>query len=382
MSSLEASPETAVPWDGPGMAASVGDQELRVEVAQLREALLQTDRGIERAIAEARSSREMVERGRAKEVQDRAEMEATLQGLNDGSKRLQAEANTSWFSARRAQAAVRQSKERIKEQVLELEETKRRLAQENAKLRKEALSVRTRVLNCRQARQRRPGVAGGAGGVSSLGSTTPAAQPARDAGIALQRSHSEDALGQDPLAAWYDSNDGSSSLQTSRPSSCSTTVGIAVADLLALKQVPVVAPPPTAAVERVACVVPLNTKVAHLLGEAELRMQQQLQELQSKLEQVRAMRRFAEGDIGTSVATFAAPTSEPLETGTTRSTELAAAANTPVAEVSAPVVGDQPKANADGGAALAAAGVAGIGEAKGASATSTAAEDTDLAWSP
>mmetsp|Transcript_121115 Transcript_121115/g.302245 ORF Transcript_121115/g.302245 Transcript_121115/m.302245 type:complete len:704 (-) Transcript_121115:62-2173(-) len=130
-------------------------EELHTEVARLREMLAKTQQRIERATEDVTRDRELMLRTREQQARELPEAEAELQDLVEENKRLQKEVNTSWSSARRAQATAKLGKERACEAAKELEERKRRLEQDNIKLRKEVVAMRARLQNARQMRQRR-----------------------------------------------------------------------------------------------------------------------------------------------------------------------------------------------------------------------------------
>lgn len=316
--------------------AALGRAELRDEVRRLREAVALTEQGIERIAAEVESSRELMERGRDHNARERIQLEVELQALDDENKRLQAEANETWFSARRSQAAVRQLRERHREELGDLELRRRGCAQENARMRREATAMRARVrssvqvwqahteavtsaagledklcslLLCTSGARSPTGSAAGRGTPAGGGAggwlyELPAASPSTCSSSrgAVRRSHSLDGFDCFDQAeqACGTSRGGGSSLDHYALGRFGgqQREGVTSSSRGAVPAAPVIPPKPAAAVAAPSAAsseIVRPPGVADLLGEAELQMQQQMEDLRSQLEQVRALRRVAEG---------------------------------------------------------------------------------------
>lgn len=132
--------------DGFGAAT---EEELRAEIARLREALFCTNERVGKALVEAESRRAKAAESRMLRDVERPALEATVQELEEDNRRLQKEANATWFVARRMQAAWRLKRERHEAEIIEVQDMKRRLEQDCTRLRKEASASKARLLGRR-----------------------------------------------------------------------------------------------------------------------------------------------------------------------------------------------------------------------------------------
>ena len=84
-----------------------------------------------------------------------------MEELAEENRKLRGVVNNSWLSARRWQSALRLSQEKADEKAAELVEMKRRLEQENTRMRKETAAMKARLMGWRQLQRR--GAAAGPG---------------------------------------------------------------------------------------------------------------------------------------------------------------------------------------------------------------------------
>jgi len=140
--------------------ASMSEEELRDEVRRLREALRSTEESIQAVKRETSGTRHMTEEYKSTHARQRSDLEASIRALEEETATLHDKANSSWMAARRAQMSVRQSKDKGKDRLSELADRRRRLSQENTRLRKQAVVVRAQLRNCRMEKQRSGWAAG------------------------------------------------------------------------------------------------------------------------------------------------------------------------------------------------------------------------------
>lgn len=242
------------------------DEELRKKITDLRKKLALTSSAIESVTAEAALSRFRMEEERVRQAEELSQLHSAVQELGHENKRLQNEVNASWFSTRRMQAALRLSQEQTQEGSQELAEARRRLEQENCRLRREGAGLRSRLLGWQQMQRR---TTDGESRMSASGSSSSLCSPD---GHSTQRD-----LGVETAAS--DTGEELLALGTARTEMA----------LVPGQEAPRLLNPDF----KSAAMAPHagDDKVAELLSTAELQMQRQLAELSDRLEQVRELQR-------------------------------------------------------------------------------------------
>lgn len=128
--------------------------DLRMECARLRHSLQQFNRRIEQKMREVSEGQAFVLERQSEQQAEAVELLEELRVLSTENKKLEAGARNGRNAAWRLKAALRAHEADVEIDAEEATEKHRRLEQENARLRKEAAALRTRLLCWRRAHQR------------------------------------------------------------------------------------------------------------------------------------------------------------------------------------------------------------------------------------
>lgn len=124
------------------------------EVSRLRAALEETHRHIEETLLEVSVQQWRVKESKVQQQEEIAHLSEVLETLTRENRRLQAAARGGRTATWRLQAELRSQEGIIECKAEELSEHQKRLAQENARLRREAAAMKSRLLGWRQMQKR------------------------------------------------------------------------------------------------------------------------------------------------------------------------------------------------------------------------------------
>lgn len=135
--------------------SSTPDAELQSMIIRLQRTLDETHWSIDRHLAEAALQRSVAVECEALQGTDAPRLQQALQELTAENRRLQTAASARWSAASRLRGALRTQQERTDEVKEELSNARRKLEQENARLRKSCMAMQMRLLGSQHVQRLR-----------------------------------------------------------------------------------------------------------------------------------------------------------------------------------------------------------------------------------